>query len=215
MAEATAHGRRLAAEASRASLLSLHAAAGLSWPHDVAAARLLRAAEGLVRSAVAVLVSSAGAASEAQKDEKKVGAPSGAGNGSSRSARRRRRRRGALGKGGLEPPTEGSLQDDRDVVMVPDKITVGELASGGALVEVGEVYGQDKMVAGCGDLAGEALVPAPGAPALSSSSSATNIRTDASRFDGMDTTLLRRLAAGLGLSSAGSRRDLIRRLASV
>ena len=55
---ATGHERRLATEAARASVLTVHAAVGLAWQTDKDAARLLRAAEGLCRAAVAKLAAS-------------------------------------------------------------------------------------------------------------------------------------------------------------
>ena len=48
---------KMALEAARAAVLAVHAAVGLVWPHHRQAARGLRAAEGLCRSAVALLVS--------------------------------------------------------------------------------------------------------------------------------------------------------------
>ena len=47
---------RAAIEASRAAVIAVHAAVGLTWGHDRAAARALRAAEALARTAVALLV---------------------------------------------------------------------------------------------------------------------------------------------------------------
>ena len=47
--------RRVAADAARGSLIAIHAAAGLSGVHSREATRLLRAAEGLVRTAVAIM----------------------------------------------------------------------------------------------------------------------------------------------------------------
>ncbi len=58
---------RLAVEASRGALIAVHAAAGLSRG-QASALRLLRAAEGLCRSAVAVLQSSAAAPKRKNKD---------------------------------------------------------------------------------------------------------------------------------------------------
>ena len=54
-ADATAM-RRCAAEAARAALLTVHAAVGVTWKLDPVAARMLRAAEGLVRSSVAIIL---------------------------------------------------------------------------------------------------------------------------------------------------------------
>ena len=47
--------RRVAVDAARGSLIAIHAAAGLSGAQSREATRLLRAAEGLVRAAVAVM----------------------------------------------------------------------------------------------------------------------------------------------------------------
>ena len=49
---------RAAVEAARATIVAAHAAVGLTWSHNQAAARALRAAEALSRTAVALLISS-------------------------------------------------------------------------------------------------------------------------------------------------------------
>ena len=96
----------LALEAARAAALSVHSAAGLArGSHD--ALRLLRAAEGLVRSAVVVMRSSA--------------APESAPPAAVTEPGRRRRPRGRKGKesrceGEVEPALE-NLAKDQDVVM--------------------------------------------------------------------------------------------------
>jgi hypothetical protein len=55
MATAKAMPQRLASEAARGALLAAHAATGLSGGVSPQATRLLRAAEGILRSAIAVL----------------------------------------------------------------------------------------------------------------------------------------------------------------
>ena len=84
-------GRCCAVEASRGALLAAHAACGLAAGHFREGVRLLRAAEGLLRAAVAAL-----SAPEV--------APAPAPAGGSAAPRRRRRRRGRGGKGGASAP---------------------------------------------------------------------------------------------------------------
>ena len=50
--------RRIAIEATRAAVLAAHASVGLAWPVDRQAARAIRAAEALLRSATAILAAS-------------------------------------------------------------------------------------------------------------------------------------------------------------
>ncbi|CAK0893365.1 unnamed protein product [Prorocentrum cordatum] len=82
-----AAGLRHAEEAARGALLAAHAAAGLAAGHSPAGVRLLRAAEGLLRAAVAGLRSPAA--------EPPPPAP-----GAAPAPLRRRRRRGRGGRGG-------------------------------------------------------------------------------------------------------------------
>ena len=85
-------------EAARAAGLAAHSAAGLATASSFReAARLLRAAEALARSAVAVLDSSPPSSSAAQKGPdvaERSGSPSGAGDGTQGVSARRARRRG-------------------------------------------------------------------------------------------------------------------------
>ena len=90
---------RCAVEATRGALLGVHAAAGLTAAHCVEAVRLIRAAEGLLRTAVAVLEGRPKAGGEEVATELRPGAAALKGGGTSRSARRRRRRQETKLKG--------------------------------------------------------------------------------------------------------------------
>lgn len=96
---ATDAGRRggpaaAALEAVRASVLALHAAVGLTLPVSRQAARLVRAAEGLSRSAVAVL--------SAPPAVPRAASPSAPAADAGGLPRRHRRRRGVRSGGGME-----------------------------------------------------------------------------------------------------------------
>ena len=81
---------KYASEVTRGALLAVHSASGLVAVQSRISARLVRAAEGLLRAALAELEGSKcpPPASQEKKEEK-------VGNGTSRSARRRRRRQAA------------------------------------------------------------------------------------------------------------------------
>ena len=85
-----------ALEAARGAALAVHAAAGLSSGVEREAARLLRAAEGIVRAAVACLASAPDPIPTAATEAEAAAAP-----------RRRRRPRGRRGRTAEEPREEG------------------------------------------------------------------------------------------------------------
>ncbi|CAK0797485.1 unnamed protein product [Prorocentrum cordatum] len=94
-----AAGLRRAEEAARGALLAAHAAAGLAAEHSRDGVRLLRAAEGLLRAAVAGLRSPAA--------EPPAPVP-----GAAAAPARRRRRRGRGGRGGgAAGPGDGADED--------------------------------------------------------------------------------------------------------
>ena len=97
----------LAVEAARAAVLASHAAAGLAWQRDKSAARVLRAAEALCRSAVAVL--SAPVPTEPE--------PTAVAQATSPRRRRRRGRKGA-GKHGVAQHADGGDDKREEVVDV-------------------------------------------------------------------------------------------------
>ena len=120
--------KRLAAhivESARAAAMACHTAAGLSLGTGVLgareAARLLRAAESLCRSAVTVLV-------EVRDNEQSSDPPAGGGNaaeGSSSRASRRRSRRKGKGKG----PSGDAMKLDEEVVLMAATPTQGAYPS--------------------------------------------------------------------------------------
>ena len=99
-------------EAARGALMAAHAAASLV-PHSREAARLLRAAEGLLRSAVAVLTAELAKAKASAATSAEARATAGAtaggaaaatsGQGKSKSARRRRARKRRADAGPAAP----------------------------------------------------------------------------------------------------------------
>ena len=90
--------RRTLAEAVRAAILTVHAAAGLASGADPQTQRLLRASEGLSRSALAVLLASPpGASPQQPRAPRPVDAP-----------RRRRRPRGKRSRG----PKDTAMEED-------------------------------------------------------------------------------------------------------
>ena len=96
--------RRTLAEAVRAAILTVHAAAGLASGADPQTQRLLRASEGLSRWALAVLLASPpGASPQLPRDPRPLDAP-----------RRRRRPRGKRSRG---PKTTAM---DEDVHVKPE-----------------------------------------------------------------------------------------------
>ena len=117
---ATAGELKLAVEASRAALIAVHAAAGLTRGQKQAL-RLLRAAEGLCRSAVAVIQ---GTVSDYSTH---AAAAAGDGSGAPRRSRRQRAKRGKhndvivegdLKLGGEQHNDEGNLVESATVEQV-------------------------------------------------------------------------------------------------
>jgi hypothetical protein len=114
----TAMARQHAVEATRVCLMAAHAASGLAGDAEaLSALRLIRAAEGLLRAAVAELVTLAPTTPTPTPTAPSTARP-----------RRRRRRGGARGKGGGEVAGEGSSeaqQTERDeIVMEVDVVKV-------------------------------------------------------------------------------------------
>ena len=147
--------RKLAEEAARGALKAVHASAGLSRHTSSEASGLLRAAEGLVRAAVAVLQSpaSTGGAAEGGKHPA-VASVSGPeptrkppGGGTSRAARRRRRRRKEKDEGMEEALASGGAQESVGASAIASASAV--VVASGVLAESGvtSVQTSDQILA--------------------------------------------------------------------
>ena len=125
-------------EAARGACLAVHSAATLALAQSREAARLLRAAEGLCRAAVAVL----GAAPTVRKDTAPAAPAAGEpGKGTSRSARRRRRQAASAAmaaRGGCVSSQEGGKGEAQDAGVTVDTM---ELDDGSVVVgDLSELY---------------------------------------------------------------------------
>ena len=195
-------GRRRAVQAARAAGLATHCAAGLAVGHREAE-RLLRVAEGCIRTASAAL----GAAPSAPVDGDMDLRPSTAvpGSGTSKAARRRRKKRLATAGGmnaGADATGSGKVAEVMDV----------DDSHGGGGVEEEPAAG-----AALGQLAGKGIIDlragsyeARGAEATSSTSSTSQARK---RYEGFDIHQLRMLAKWAKLCTTGTRKELVRSLA--
>ena len=150
---------KLALEAARGAVITVHAAAGLAAdcpPTGRQALRLLRSSEGLCRAAVAILLSAEASAGQARENGS---AAVVAGQGTSRSATRRRRRAVAAAKKNVEKKVEkvksGMDLDEGELVDPASASTIAASCPPGGSVVLGDLsefgIGATRMVVGTAD----------------------------------------------------------------
>ena len=154
--------RKLSLEAARAAVLAVHSAAGLALPFKNGL-RLLRAAEGLCRSAVAVLSAQPAPSASDADVEKDAAAP----------PRRRRRRRRRTGASRGRTQDSNHAQDEGAAMDVEREggVMVLQLADGGVVMgDLSELF--EEPTPTTGGATSSASVPASASAALASSGGA-------------------------------------------